>query len=139
VSNLTVGQTLWYVPRELRFQKPSEVTVQKIGRKWAQVDYRLRIDVQTLIADGGDYSSPGRCYLSREEYEAELARRDAWRDFCKLLRWSRQPRAATIEAIEQAQILLGLKRPASATEARSGETAGLDPKDKGAVGEAETP
>ena len=71
MSKLTVGQELLYVPAYHR-KKPRMVKVIKVGRRWATLDNRSRIDMQTLEADGGDYSSPGRCYNSPEEYEEHL-------------------------------------------------------------------
>jgi hypothetical protein len=78
--NLTVGQKLWYVPSERR-DKPFEVTVENVGRKWAKIGYRLRVDKETLWADGGEYSSPGRCYLSEEDYLRELDFNATWTRF----------------------------------------------------------
>ncbi len=62
------GDKLYYVPSGNRNGKPSWVTVQKVGRKWITLPYRMRCDKETLIVDGGDYQSPGRCYRSAEEY-----------------------------------------------------------------------
>jgi hypothetical protein len=61
--------------------EPREVTVAKIGHKWITLEGRrpIRIDRKTMYADGGVYTSPGRCYLSKAEYEAEERRRDRWR------------------------------------------------------------
>lgn len=74
---LTVGQELWFVPGH-RGGHSHYVTVQKIGRKWAEVGKRLRIDLETLIADGGDFMSPGTCYLSKEEHEQAVERSARW-------------------------------------------------------------
>lgn len=75
---LQVGQELWFVHRERRSGAPFTTKVTKIGRKWAQLDSHYRIDVATMVADGGQYTSPGRCWISREEWEAEVARNEAW-------------------------------------------------------------
>jgi hypothetical protein len=55
---------------------PYFVTVHKVGRKWAEIDSGRRVDLKTLAVDGGEYSSPADCYLSREEYEAEVRRNE---------------------------------------------------------------
>lgn len=85
MAELKVGQKLWCVSRERYGRiKPDdrEVTITKVGRKWAYLDYpsrdEYRIDKSTLFIDGGEYTSPGRCYHSREEYESELARETTW-------------------------------------------------------------
>lgn len=45
---LEVGQQLWYVPRNGRRRAEGYVTVLKVGRKWAQLDCRERINIETL-------------------------------------------------------------------------------------------
>lgn len=77
---LTVGQELWYVPADARDRGRScTVRVRSIGRKWAQVDGWLgQINIETWFVDGGGYSSPGRCWLNREAWEAEQRRLAAW-------------------------------------------------------------
>jgi len=77
---LEVGQKLWYVPRATRLGKPEHVSITKIGRKWAYIGGRrnTRVDIETLIVDGGDFSSPGRCYLSEAYYEDSVVCQSAW-------------------------------------------------------------
>lgn len=87
--SLTVGQKLWFVYSDRRRGNSLELTVTKVGRKWASTcssgwPESYRINIETLRADGGQYTSPGRAYLSREAYEAELAVDTAWRN---LKRW----------------------------------------------------
>ena len=73
---IKVGKILWYQPaRGFRAEtKGYEVKVASVGRKWAKiVSYAYgvlegRIDLETWIADGGNYSSPGRCYENEAEY-----------------------------------------------------------------------
>lgn len=77
--SLTVGQELWFVHREDRSGAPRTVTVTKVGRKWASIDYwGLRVDINTLVAQGNGYASPGRCWINREAWDAELEREAAW-------------------------------------------------------------
>lgn len=107
---LRVGDKLWYVPRERRDGDGREVTVAKIGRRWATMEgaWPLRIDMETLAADGGEYSSPGSCFASREAYEAYIALVAAWGDFVmRLTRW-RPPAGVDLEWIEAARVRLGL-------------------------------
>ncbi len=107
---LQVGQKLWFVGSHRHSGDPCEVIVEKIGRKWATIDKMAdRIDIETLVADGNGYSSPGRCYLSRAEYESKIALDNAWGEFTKLMRNAYQmPNGMTVEKIAQARAILGL-------------------------------
>lgn len=108
-NTLQIGQTLYFVPRHLRDRRSENVTVEKIGRKWATLSNRHRIDIETLVVDGGEYSSPGRCYLSKDEYEAESALQSTWNSFKREIeRQSRIPGGVTVERIAEARKLLNL-------------------------------
>lgn len=107
---ITVGQTLWYVPEYRNGYRPHEVEVVSVGRKWIGVSDGHRIDKDTLEADGGKYSSPGRCYLSREEWERIQGIRDAWSQLRRdVNRHYTAPGGVSAEAIKQARALLGLR------------------------------
>lgn len=70
----TEGQTLWLVPSRYRHSgEPREVTITKVGRKWLTLNNGYRAAVDGLALDGGEYSSPGVCYLTREAWGALLA------------------------------------------------------------------
>ena len=103
---LTVGQKLWCVPSQRR-GSPHEVTVEKVGRKWANIGYRDRIDIETLRIDGGEYSSPGTCYVSKQAYEDEIKLGQAWEAFRRSIDYS-TPKGITIERIQEAQKILGI-------------------------------
>lgn len=85
VSQIKVDQELLYVPNHGR-NAPCMVTVKTVGRKWITLSNRLRIDINTLVADGGGYSSPGKCYLTKEEYEDFRRVSDKWKSVCSWLR-----------------------------------------------------
>lgn len=104
---LKEGQTLWWVPNQRHAGPQREVIVQKVGRTWAQLSNRFRIDKNTLIADGGEYISPGRCYLSEVAYIQYVNLIAAWNALTSDLRYSR-PEGVTIEDIEVARVLLGI-------------------------------
>ena len=74
---LKKGQVLYWVPSVSYAPGCGMVTVGKVGRKWLTLEegthYRYRINVEDLVADGAGFFSPGRCYLSKEEYEATEA------------------------------------------------------------------
>lgn len=107
---LKVGQTLWYVPDRQRWSDPCEVTIEKIGRKWATLQGHYgRVDIETLCIDGGRYSSPGSCYISKEAYEAQVALNRAWAAFRKSVdRQHAPPSDCTMHKIEAAAASLGL-------------------------------
>lgn len=70
-NSYTEGQKLWMVPRHRYMGEPREVTITKVGRKWLTLDNRHRAAVDGLTLDGGEYMSPGVCYLTRQEWEIE--------------------------------------------------------------------
>ena len=77
--SLQVGQELWFVYRERRRGAPCIVIITKVGRKWAQLNYGgYRVNVDTLKVDGAGYTSPAQCWLTREAWEDEVNRQDAW-------------------------------------------------------------
>lgn len=121
-EKLTVGQKLWYVPREKRnVWQAREVTVEKIGRKWASISHGRRIDLEDWRVDGGQYSSPGRCYSSKEAWDAERARNMIWRTLRDNIDHT-PPEGITTDAIRQAAALLGIQLPSDAQDSTQGET-----------------
>ena len=83
------------------------VTITKIGRRWLELSNGHRADAATLCADGGKYSAPGRCYLSREAREADRAREAAWTALSHKMQ-RRAPGKVSAEDIAHATLLLGL-------------------------------
>jgi hypothetical protein len=106
VTSLKIGQKLWWVPAN---GKPgSEVTVLKVGRKWAPLDNGHRISVDTLVADGGELSTPGNCYHSQETYRGLVARAVEWTRLRADMQFSTPPDSVSIDDIAEARKLLGL-------------------------------
>jgi hypothetical protein len=110
---LVEGQKLWFVSSQRHGGEPREVTVGKIGRKWATISSGAdRIDRETLVADGGQYISPGRCYLSQQAYEDAKRLSDDWRAFTtdvEKTRWHVPP-GVTPETIAHVRAILNLKQ-----------------------------
>lgn len=78
-----IGQTLYFVPSR---GKPFETTISSVGNTWLYLtNQRLRVDKETLIADGGNYSSPGRCYANVEEYDLHVKTVQRWQDFKNII------------------------------------------------------
>lgn len=113
MGKLTVGQKLWYVPSDSRYAgQACEVTVERIGRKWANISHGYRIDLADWWVDGGQHSSPGRCYASKEAWDDEGHRQKAWRAVREGFGYRGAPPGITIDAIYQAAALLGIELPA---------------------------
>lgn len=74
-----VGQTLWLVNKYGR-NLGCEVTVTKVGNKWVYLDSFGRCDFNGFV-DGDRYSSPRRCYESKEAFEKEQRLESAWSRF----------------------------------------------------------
>lgn len=108
-AELKVGQKLWWVPNKRWGGPQREVTVEKVGRIWAHLNERNRIDKQTLIADGGEYSSPGRCYLSKAEYDEYIERVTTWNVFAATVRYKEMPDGVTVADITEAAKLLRIE------------------------------
>ena len=104
---LTVGQKLWWVWNECRRGEHHYVTVEKVGRDYAHVSHRYRVRLTDLEVDGGQYSSPARCYLSKEDWEREQSIRNAWGILCDKIRRQYSPPKGIHECqIEEAHFLL---------------------------------
>lgn len=107
-EKLRIGQKLYFVPNHRR-ENPTEVEVLKVGRKWAELSNHHRIDVQSWLADGGQYISPGQCHETREAYEAERSLDAAWNEVRRKVGAAYlRPISVSLERIEQAMSLLGL-------------------------------
>ena len=96
---LEVGQKLWYVPSENN-GRSREIIIESVGRKWVKARFIGKIDINTLQVDGGKYSSPGKCYLSKEEYESYVNLCSAWRDLVTDLPLYSLPKGMTQEKID---------------------------------------
>lgn len=92
------------------------MTVTKLGRDWVYLGdralQRFRRDDPKMVLDGKQFSSPGRCYPTREDFTAERALNHTWD-------WFRQnvyneglscPPGVTRENIIAAAKLLGYTR-----------------------------
>jgi hypothetical protein len=114
-----VGQKLWYVhsDRYSRLGDPAdrgaEVTVTTVGRKWVGIDGHLsirgsRFNMRTMWVDRGRYSSPGRVYLSREEYRRQYAVNLEW-SWLKRAIPDQPPPHITPDAIQLIASVIGLE------------------------------
>lgn len=108
MGEVRAGQKLWFVPSERR-RTPYEIEVQSVGRKWVNCNDRLRFDMDTLEADGHGYSSPGKAYLTKADYELARRRSEAWshlvQTIARLGAW-RAPEHLTTAKIEEITALV---------------------------------
>lgn len=108
---LTVGQSLFFVNNQTRQETTRTVTVLSVGRKWAELDNRTRIDMVSLRADGRGFTSPGTAYLSEGDYREKVVIRDAWNSLSRHLgRLHSMPAGMTVEKMDQIADLLGIER-----------------------------
>jgi hypothetical protein len=111
---LKVGDRLWLVEARGRTTQGNYVIVSKVGRKWATITdaehparQRGRIDLRSLYVDNSGFGLRDRCYLSRQQYEDEVAADKAWREFRSEISTAfRRPSHVTINMIEQAKAAL---------------------------------
>lgn len=105
-----VGQVLYFVGSNSHHNKEGrDVTVTRVGRKWATLDNGYRISVDSWRADGNGYQSPGRCYVNRDAHWHETKRVEGWNALHTRIRNQHSiPDGVTTEQIEQASVLLGL-------------------------------
>lgn len=84
-----VGQVVylerWSPHRTIDKQQVDEWTIKKVGRKWIHCGPNHRFDRETGLADGDGYQSPGQVWLSREQLNDYLFRRDEWRSIREIV------------------------------------------------------
>ncbi len=103
---LQAGQKLFFVNTQ-RHNNPKgcEAIVTKVGRKWAELNIGYKINIGTLWADGGQYASPGRAWLSEDDYDREQRRIAEWQDLKSRLSHL-PPDGINIETIRKIRELL---------------------------------
>ncbi len=108
-DKLKPGMKLWLVPENGR-QKPREVVVESVGRKWAKIagDVCNRIEIDTMIVYSAERMS-AKVYADRSEYERELADALAWGGLMLAIRNRYgKPKGVTAEDVAAARKLLRL-------------------------------
>lgn len=110
-----VGQTLWF-ERTLNAAPGTghDVIVTKVARKWVSLARPnfphhtvYRVPVDCTYADGGEYSSPGRVWATKEEALAHQELRTEWANLRRDLdRYAHPPKGITKEEIARLRALL---------------------------------
>ena len=110
-EDFKVGDTVFLVYHERRRGPNREVAITKVGRKWIEInDGQHRFDREALCIDGGVYSSPGRGWLAKGEYEDSVKLSAAWFRLKRFVFDTHNiPVGVTEDAIRQAAKLLGMK------------------------------
>lgn len=85
----------------------NEVTVKTVGRRWVSLTNGMRVEIGSRQVDGGDYSSPGMLWRSRQEYEEAMALLAQWIAFQQRLT-HQVPEGLTVEKLEAVRELLGM-------------------------------
>lgn len=103
------GENLFWVPTNFR-EKKINVTVTKIGRKWAYLSNGYKIDKNSLKSPPKDnLISPGRCFLSHQDY---LDKKKIYEKFEKIKRVlqhiDKLPDDVTLENLKKVEELLQL-------------------------------
>jgi hypothetical protein len=84
---LVEGQKVWWVPADTRYRDQSSyVEIMKVGRKWATLSSGHKVDLVSFYADGGNFSPPGRIWLSEGAWKEYRARCDAWHKLADVTR-----------------------------------------------------
>jgi hypothetical protein len=111
-TDLKPGDKLYFESRLRHFDagKLHEVTITSIGHKWISFEGRFaRADIDTMWADGGKYSSPGRYWRSHEEHAAEVEISALWMSLRKAMHDTMRRTTASANDIRQAADLLKLE------------------------------
>ncbi len=74
---VSVGQTVLVSWSHRSRDSLSELSVKKVGRKWIHLTGGYRFD-ESMSLDGAGHSSPGRVYLSRDDYERKVREDAEW-------------------------------------------------------------
>lgn len=105
-----VGMDVFVVTTAYRTLRTTTATIVKVGRKWATLNGCIgRFDITTWRLDGGNYSSPGTCYPSEQEYLAQQELIKSWSEFKKKVHCMWLHHSVTVEKIRQAAELLGME------------------------------
>jgi hypothetical protein len=109
LGDVKAGDTLWYVPHISYRGSQRELTITKVGRIWASTGDRIptRIHKRTLEVNGEGFSSPGRCFRSRDHYERWKVAVDVWNRLRR--RMNDCPPDVTEQRVRQAAALLGVE------------------------------
>ena len=102
-----VGSRLWWVG-DTRSLPSGEVTITALDGNRAMLSNGVLLDLDTMNAVP-DPVSRGRCYPSREKYEARALLIDEWADFCRDVSSVSLPDGIDVEGIRALRAQLGIE------------------------------
>ncbi len=108
IPEIKVGMKLYYVPHS-DWDKPKEVVVTEKGKKWARLNNGQRFEFKSdswYFVDGGGYNSPGKLWLSKEEYEEQKEAKRILGKIANKFQYAHQRNGVSLnDAIAAAKIL----------------------------------
>lgn len=119
-SDFTIGQEVFFRYSDAR--RHSHTTplialfvVKNTGRKWVEAAYRpgdravWKFEAETLAMDGEGFGSPGRIYLSADDFVRDQELERAWVDFRRLVDrgYSRPAHLDLADIVNMAAIMKG--------------------------------
>lgn len=109
-NHFKVGQILYVVKNIFRptGKIDCEVTIQKIGNKFLYLSDGTKAYISDLHVDNGQYTSCGRCYISRDIFNEKLILSTEWLEMQKTLQYMKLPEGVTIADLNKVKILLKL-------------------------------
>jgi len=90
--------------------------VTHVGRKWVSLSFALgektlyKVTIDSVHLDGGDYTSPGRLWESKEACQAFHKIKMEWASLKRDIEYRSVPEGLTPEVIEQVRILLDVPK-----------------------------
>ena len=97
----TEGAKFWFVPSDPRYvDRSREVTVTRVGRKWAVLDDKMRADLTTGQVDGGNYTSPGCVWPSEGVWRETRRRAEVWRAISRTTAYGAPPSGVSLGELE---------------------------------------
>lgn len=104
-----VGHKFWWVGSDNK-RTQSEVTVTKVGRAWLTLSNGHRVDKTTLVADAGEFTSPGHCWESKSAFDGHASIAKAWSALQREVQLSLSvPKNVTLDDIKAAAAHLKLE------------------------------
>jgi len=102
---LTVGDQLYFFS-SVSYLTSCDVTVVKVGHKWATLSNGQRIELGEWVDKDVGYPPVGRCYENIKEYQDEVSLRTAWDTFRGTLPWC-PPKGMTLADITSIKEIIG--------------------------------
>jgi hypothetical protein len=103
-----VGQVVWVLDtmRNRRIDESTplrEATITDIGRKWATLDgdSKDRFDIKNGLLDGGEYTSPGRVFVSPSAFYHDVQVTAAWSALTDAVRRHQPPEGIPLEFLQE--------------------------------------